>query len=231
MSCMAATFDHELMQKYEEGLPAFIADFLKRAYVSEDVLVKAGIPRSPIEIKYDEDRAAKNLSVLKPKDLRPINEQRAVCISSDEVLVQLKEQGERAAQAVDKPKTMKQLVTAAEKRGKAESAAKIASIVLQVEVLKEQVKEQKKIEKDNKELTATNKRLRAELDAQNKQAAASTTAAKKAKQPDRLHCSSVTCASKVKADKSAAWWHCTLCSVMLCNKCKSSREPHMGTHA
>ena len=136
MSCMAAKFDHELMKKYKEGLPAFIADFLKRAYVSEDVLVKAGIPRSPIEIKYDEDRAAKNLSVLKPKDLRPINEQRAVCISSDEVLVQLKEQVERAAQAVDKPKTTKQLVAAAEKRCKEQSAAKFAPIVLQNEVLK-----------------------------------------------------------------------------------------------
>ena len=231
MSCMAAKFDHKLMKKYEEGLRAFITDFLKRAYVSEDVLVKAGIPRSPIEIKYDEDRAAKNLSVLKPKDLRPINEQRAVCISADEVLVELKEQVERAAQAVDKPKTTKQLVAAAEKRCKAESAAKFAPIVLQVEVLKEQAKGHKKIEKDIKELTAVNKRLRAELDTQNKQAAASTTAAKKAKQPDRLHCSSVTCASKVQADKSAAWWHCKLCSVVLCNKCKSSRELHMGTHA
>ena len=231
MSCMAATFDHELMQKYEVGLPAFIADFLKRAYVSEDVLVKAGIPRSPIEIKYDEDRAAKNLSVLKPKDLRPINEQRAVFISSDEVLVQLKEQVERAAQAVDKPETMKQLVAAAEKRVKAESAAKIASVVVLVDKLKDRVKGQKKIEKDNKELTATNKRLRAELDAQNKQAAASTTAAKKAKQPDRLHCSSFICTSTVRADNSAAWWHCKLCDIALCNKCKSSQELHMVTHA
>ena len=92
------------------------------------------------------------------------------------------------------------------------------------------MKGHKKIEKDIKKLTAVNKRLRAELDTQNKQAAASTTAAKKAKQPDRLHCSSVTCASKVQADKSAAWWHCKLCSVVLCNKCKSFQVLHNQTH-
>ena len=61
-----------------------------------------------------------------------------MCISADEVLVELKEQVERAAQAVDKPKTTKQLVAAAEKRCKAQSAAKFAPIALQVEVLKEQ---------------------------------------------------------------------------------------------
>ena len=53
-----------------------------------------------------------------------------------------------------------------------------AAIELQVEVLKEQVQEQKKITKD---LTAANKRLRAELDTQNKQATANTAAAKEAK--------------------------------------------------